>query len=329
MDYGKFGNSGETLSRIGLGCYGMSGAYGAADDTESIATIHRAIERGVNLLDTSARYGGGHNHKIIGQAIRDRRDKVFIHSKTGTIHTADGRSVAEGSGTPERLREICEQSLKNLSVDHLDALCMSRIDPTVPIEESVGAMAQMVEEGKTRFISLSEAGVETLRRGAAAQKLIALQFEYSLWSRDPEDGHIDACRDLGLAFMAYAPFGYGFLTGDITKPGAQSDSDTRQKFPRFQEENFEANRKRVSALEDFAKDKGATPAQICLAWLLAQGEQIFAIPGCKSRRHLDENLDAVEIKLTPSDLAQLDTIFPKGTAAGTRYPAEGMKRVNL
>lgn len=329
MEYRPFGHSGENLSRIGLGCYGMSGAYGAADDTESIATIHRAMERGVNLLDSSARYGGGHNHKLIGQAIKDRRDKVFIHSKTGTIHTPDGRSVAEGSGTPERLREICEQSLRNLGVDHLDALCMSRVDPTVPIEDSVGAMAQMVDEGKTRFISLSEAGVETLRRGASAQKLVALQFEYSLWSRDPEEGHVEACRDLGLAFMAYAPFGYGFLTGDITKPGAQSDNDTRQKFPRFQEENFEANRKRVTELETFAKDKAATPAQICLAWLLAQGDGIFAIPGCKSRRHLDENLDAVDLELTAADLARLNGIFPKGAAAGTRYPAEGMKRVNL
>lgn len=327
MEYRPFGNSGENLSRIGLGCYSMSGAYGVGDDAESIATIHRAIERGVTLFDTSASYGQGHNHRLIGEAIKGRRDKVFIHSKSGTIRSAEG-SVAEGSGTPDRLREICELSLGNLGIDSLDVFCLSRVDPSVPIEESVGAMAKLVDEGKTRFIGLSEAAAATLRRACAAERLVSLQYEYSLWSRDPEEGQIEACRDLDLGFMAYAPFGYGFLTGTIDTPGAQSDSDTRQKFPRFQEQNFEANRKRVSDLEAFARDKGATAAQICLAWLLAQGDGIFPIPGCKSRDHLDENLDATDIDLSPADLSQLDELFPPGSAEGDRYPPDGMKRVN-
>ncbi len=329
MEYRRFGNSGEQLSRIGLGCYSMSGAYGAGDDTESIATIHRAIERGVNLLDTSASYGRGHNHQLIGKAIRDRRDSVFIHSKTGTIRGPGSQSVANGSGTPDRLREVCEESLKNLGIDCLDAFCMSRVDPSVPIEDSVGAMARLVVAGKTRFIGLSEASPETVRRASAVHPLVSLQFEYSLWSRDPEDGHIGTCRELGMALMAYAPLGYGFLTGAVSKPGGQTDDDTRGKFPRFQEGNFEANRKRVADLEAFARDHRATPAQIALAWLLAQGDTVFPIPGCKSRRHLDENLDTMDIRLTPTDMATLNDLFPKGAAAGDRYDASGMKRVNL
>ncbi len=329
MQYRTFGASAEQLSRIGLGCFGMSGAYGEADDDESVATIHRAIERGVNLLDTSASYGRGHNHRVIGRAIADRRDKVFIHSKTGTIRTPEGRSVAEGSGAPDRLREVCEESLKGLGIETLDAFCMSRVDPTVPIEESIGGMARLVEEGKTRFIGVSEASPETVRRANAAHPLVSLQYEYSLWSRDPEGGHLDACRDLGLALMAYAPLGYGFLTGDVSGPDALGDSDTRRKFPRFRAENFAANRARVARVEALAAERGVTPAQIALAWLLAQGDNVFPIPGCKSRRHLDENLEAVELELTPEDLAALDAIFPPGAASGTRYPADGMKRVNL
>lgn len=327
MQYRPFGNSGEQLSRIGLGCYGMSGAYGAADEAESIATIHRAINLGVNLLDTSASYGKGHNHRLIGRAIRGRRDRVFIHSKTGTIRGPDGGSHAGGSGTPERLRAVCEESLKNLGIDRLDAFCMSRIDPTVPVEESVGAMARLVEEGKTRFIGLSECAPATLRRAAKVHPLVALQYEYSLWSRDPEGDHMAACRDLGLALMAYAPLGYGFLTGRVS--ARDVDADTRAKFPRFQPANFAANRARVQAIETVAAARGATPAQICLAWLLARDDRVFPIPGCKSRRHLEENLAAVDIALSRDELATLDAAFPPGAAAGTRYPEEGMQRVNL
>jgi aryl-alcohol dehydrogenase-like predicted oxidoreductase len=329
MEYRQFGHSGVEISRIGLGCYGMSGAYGAADDRESIATIHRAMELGVNLLDTSAGYGQGHNHRLIGQAVRDRRDEIFIHSKTGTVRAPDGRGIAEGSGSPVRLRALCEQSLTNLGIEALDVFCMSRVDPTIPIEESVGAMARLVEQGKTRFIGLSEAGPATLRRAAAVHKLVSLQFEYSLWSRDPEEGHTDACADLGMALMAYAPLGYGFLTGDIAAPDALPHGDTRDKFPRFSPENFAANRQRVAKIEDIARDRGASAAQIALAWLFAQGDNVFPIPGCKSRNHLEENIAALDLTLTAAELATLDQTFPIGSAMGDRYPEDGMKRVNL
>ena len=328
MEYRKFGNCGVEVSRMGLGCYSMSGAYGTADDAESIATIHRAIERGITLLDTSASYGQGHNHTLIGKAIHDRRDKVFIHSKTGTIRAQEKGSVAEGSGTPERLREICELSLNNLGIETLDVLTMSRVDPTVPIEESVGAMGRLVDAGKTRFIGLSEAAAATVRHGFDARTLTSLQYEYSLWTRDPEDSQLEACRELDMALMAYAPLGYGFLTGTVNKAGAQSDVDTRQKFPRFTEEHFEANRQRVAQLEALGRDKGTTAAQICLAWLLARGNDVFPIPGCKSRNHLDENIDAMDVVLTAEDLAFLDEVFPRGSAAGDRYPPDGMQRVN-
>ena len=329
MQYQEFGNSGIKLSRIGLGCFSMSGAYGAGDDTESIATIHEAMERGVNLFDTSARYGGGHNHRLIGQAIKGRRDKVFIHSKTGTIRDENDRSVASGSGKPDRLREICELSLKNLGVEYLDAMCQSRVDPTIPIEESVGAVKRLVEEGKVRFIGLSEAAPDTIRRASKVHPLVSLQFEYSLWTRDVEAGHQSTCGELGMALMAYAPLGYRFLAGVVNKPGPQSDDDIRGKFPRFFKKNYAANRECVTHLERFAAGKDATAAQICLAWLLAQKGNVFPIPGCKSRKHLFENLDAADVELTKEDLTQLDQIFYVNAAEGDRYPPNGMKRVNL
>ncbi len=328
MDYRPFGHAGIEVSRIGLGCYGMSGAYGAADDRESIATIHRAIELGVNLIDTSASYGQGHNHEIIGRAVRDRRDSVFIHSKTGSIRLPGGGSTPEGGGTPERLTAVCEQSLIALGIDCLDVFCMSRVDPTVAIEDSVGAMARLVEDGKTRFIGLSEAAPDTVRRAAAVHPIASLQFEYSLWSRDPESGHHAACAELGMALMAYAPLGYGFLSGDFDEPEALAADDTRHEFPRFQGENFAANRERVARLEAVAAARGASAAQIALAWLVARGDDVFPIPGCKTRAHLEENLAALEIELTPGDLAELESAFPIGTAAGTRYPEQGMKGVD-
>lgn len=328
MQTRRFGTTGVDVSRIGLGCYGMSGAYGAADDDESIATIHRAIELGVNLLDTSASYGQGHNHDLIGRAVRDRRDRVFIHSKTGSIRTPDGRGTPAGGGTPERLRAVCEQSLVSLGIDCLDVFCLSRVDPTVPIEDSVGAMSRLVEDGKTRFIGLSEAAPDTVRRGAAVHPLASLQFEYSLWSRDPETGHHAACDELGMALMAYAPLGYGFLSGVLDGPEALPADDTRRKFPRFQAGNFAANRARVRRLEAVAEAKGASAARIALAWLLARGDDVFPIPGCKTRAHLEENLGALEIELTPSDLADLDDAFPVGSASGTRYPEANMISVN-
>ncbi len=328
MDYRPFGLGEPAVSRIGLGCYGMSGAYGAADDAESIATIHRAVERGITLLDTSASYGQGHNHRLIGRAVRGRRDRVFIHSKTGSIRDRGGRSHAHGSGAPERLRAVCEQSLKDLGIEALDAFCLSRVDPSVPIEESVGAMARLAEQGKTRFIALSEAAVATVRRAAAVHPLISLQIEYSLWSRDPEDGHLTACKDAGMAVMAYAPLGYGFLTGAFAASGDLPEGDIRSKFPRFQRENFAANRALVHTLEALAGGLGVSPAQVALAWLLHRGEHVFPIPGCKTRAHLEENIAAAEIALAPADLQALNAAFPVGAASGTRYPEDGMARVN-
>ncbi len=328
MQRRPFGRTGIEVSRIGLGCYGMSGAYGAADDRESIATIHRAIELGVDLLDTSASYGQGHNHDLIGRAVGDRRDKVFIHSKTGSIRFPDGGSTPNGAGTPARRGAVCEQSLTRLGIDCLDVFCLSRVDPTVPIEDSVGAMARLVDDGKTRFIGLSEAAPDTVRRGAEVHKLASLQFEYSLWSRDPESGHHAACGELGLALMAYAPLGYGFLSGVIDRPEALPADDKRRKFPRFQADNFAANRERVTRLEAVAADKGASAAQLALAWLLARGDDVFPIPGCKTGVHLEENLAALEIDLGPADLAELDDAFPLGAAAGTRYPESNMLDVN-
>ena len=327
MQYTTFGNSDLRVSRIGLGCYGMSGAYGPADDTESIATIHRAIELGVNLLDTSASYGQGHNHELIGKAIKGRRHEVVIHSKTGTIRDPKRGSIAEGSGTPARLKKVCEESLTRLGIETLDVFCMSRTDPSVPIEDSVGAMAQLITEGKTRTISLSESATGTVRRGFEAHPLAALQFEYSLWSRDPEqEGQIEACRELGMALMAYSPLGYGFLTGAYRRPDDVPDS--RRRFPRFQAENFAHNAALVVRIGEIAAEKDATAAQIALAWLLAQGTDIIPIPGSKSRAHLEENLAATEIELGPDDLARLDAAFPADAAAGTRYPEAGMARVN-
>ncbi len=329
METAIFGNTGQKLSRIGLGCFSMSGAYGAADDAESIATIHRAIDFGVTLLDTSASYGQGHNHRLIGVALKGgKRRKVFIHSKTGTIRANDGASVAQGSGTPDRLREICETSLKNLRIETLDALCMSRVDPTVPIEESVGAMARLVEEGKTRFIGLSEAAPGTLRRAMKVHPLVSLQFEFSLWTRDVEGGHLRTCDELNLGLMAYAPLGYGFLAGTVGGREGLSEGDTRHKFPRFSDENATANRKRVAAIRKVADAHDATPAQIAIAWVLARGDNVFPIPGCKRRTHLEENLEATEVALTAEDLAALDAAFPPGAAAGDRYPPDGMARVN-
>ncbi len=326
MQYTTFGNSDLRVSRIGLGCYGMSGAYGPADDTESIATIHRAIELGVNLLDTSASYGQGHNHELIGKAIKGRRDEVVIHSKTGTIRDPERGSIAEGSGTPERLKQVCEGSLARLGIETLDVFCMSRTDPSVPIEDSVGAMAELITEGKTRTISLSESATDTVRRGFKAHPLAALQYEYSLWSRDPEQGQLKACRELGMALMAYSPLGYGFLTGAFRR--LDDVPDSRRRFPRFQAENFAHNAALVARIGEIAAKNGATAAQIALAWLLAQGTDIIPIPGTKSRAHLEENLAATEIELGPDDLARLDASFPADAAAGTRYPEAGMERVN-
>ena len=333
MKYRRFGNTDLTVSTIGLGCYGMSGVYGPADDAESIATIRRALDLGVNLLDTSASYGNGHNHRLIGEAIRGRRRDVVIHSKSGSPRDGSADCV-RGGGDPGYLRQTCEQSLKNLGIETLDVFCMSRVDPNVPVEESVGGMAELVKEGKTRFIALSECSATSLRHGSAVHPLASLQMEYSVFSRDAEDqGQISACKELGLALMAYAVLGRGILSAELPKLEELAADDIRMRLPRFQGANAENNLRLRSALETIAQRKNATLAQLAITWPMAQGARagafIVPIPGAKSRRHLEENVRAADIALTADDLAEIDRIVPPGAASGTRYPMGQMHRVNL
>jgi aryl-alcohol dehydrogenase-like predicted oxidoreductase len=331
MERRRFGNTDLMVSAIGLGCYGMSGAYGPAEDVESIATIRRALDLGINLLDTSASYGQGHNHRLIGEAIRGRRHEMVIHSKSGSPR--DGRPDDLRGGDPRYLRRTCEESLKNLGIETLDVFCMSRVDANVPVEESVGGMAELVREGKTRFISLSECSAESLQRGSAVHPLASLQMEYSLFSRDAEQqGQIEACKGLGMAMMAYAVLGRGMLSASPPKPEEFEADDIRARLPRFDGANLEQNLRLCFALEAVARRKNATLAQLAIAWPMAQGKRagtfIIPIPGAKSREHLDENVRAANILLMADDLAELDDIAPPGTASGTRYPEGQMDRLN-
>jgi aryl-alcohol dehydrogenase-like predicted oxidoreductase len=309
----------------------MSGVYGPADDAESIATIRRALDIGVNFLDTSASYGGGHNHRLIGEAIRGRRHDVVIYSESGSPRDG-GPDAVRGGGDPRYLRQTCEQSLKNLGIETLDVFCMSRVDPNVPIEESVGGMADLVNEGKTRFISLSECSAESLKRGSAVHPLVSLHMEYSLFSRDAEEqGQIDACKELGMAMMAYAVLGRGMLSDQVLKVEELAADDVRQRLPRFQSINIEKNLGLRSALEVIARRKNATLAQLSIAWPMARGKHTFIvpIPGAKSRKHIEENVRAADIVLTADDVAEIDCIVPPGAASGTRYPIEQMRRLNV
>jgi len=331
MERRRFGNTDLMVSAIGLGCYGMSGAYGPAEDAESIATIRRALDLGVNLLDTSASYGQGHNHRLIGEAIRGRRHEVVIHSKSGSPR--DSRPDGLRGGDPRYLRRTCEESLKNLGIEALDMFCMSRVDPNVPVEESVGGMAELVREGKTRFISLSECSAESLRRGSTVHPLASLQMEYSLFSRDAEQqGQIEACKELGMAMMAYAVLGRGMLSAAPPKPEEFEADDIRARLPRFDGANLEQNLRLCSALEAVARRKNATLAQLAIAWPMARGTRvgtfIVPIPGAKSRKHLGENVRAADIVLTADDLVEVDDIVPPGAAFGTRYAEEQMDRLN-
>jgi aryl-alcohol dehydrogenase-like predicted oxidoreductase len=333
MQRRKLGDTDLMVSLIGLGCYGMSGVYGAADDAESIATIHRALDLGVNFFDTSASYGKGHNHRLIGQALRGRRHEAVIHSKSGSPREGAPGAV-RGGGDPHYLRQTCEQSLQNLGIETLDVFCMSRVDPNVPVEDSVGAMAELVKEGKTRFISLSECSAESLRRGNAVHPLASLQMEYSLFSRDAEtQGQIGACKELGMALMAYAVLGRGMLSAELPKLEGMAADDIRTRLPRFHAEHVERNLALRATLEALARRKNATLAQLAVAWPVAQGARrgifIVPIPGAKSRRHLDENVGAADIVLTAEELAEIDRLVPPGAASGTRYPVAQMHRLNV
>ena len=333
MERHRFANTDLSVSIIGLGCYGMSGAYGPADDTESIATIRRALDLGVNFLDTSASYGQGHNHRLIGEAIRGRRHDVVIHSKSGSPRDGSPEAV-RGGGDPHYLRQACEQSLKNLGIETLDVFCMSRVDPNVPVEESVGGMAELVKEGKTRFISLSECSAESLRRGSAVHPLASLQMEYSLFSRDAEEqGQIASCKELGMAMMAYAVLGRGMLSAEVPKLEEMTEDDIRARLPRFDSANVKKNLELRTARETMARRKNATLAQLSIAWPMTQGSHrgafIVPIPGAKSRKHLEENVRAADIVFTPDDLAEINRIVPPGAVSGTRYPIGQMHRVNV
>ena len=324
----KLGASGPEVSAIGLGCMGMSEFYGAGNEQESIATIHHAIDRGVTFLDTADMYGVGRNEELVGKAIRDRRDRVFLATKFGNVRGPAGEFLGV-KGDPDYVRSACEASLKRLGVEVIDLYYQHRVDPNVPIEDTVGAMLRLREEGKVRYLGLSEAAPRTIRRAAAIATITAVQTELSLWSRDAEAQVLPTVRELGIGYVAYSPLGRGFLTGQFKSPDDFADDDFRKFHPRFQGENFKKNIELVGEVEAMAREKGCTAAQLALAWVLAQGEDIVPIPGTKHVRYLDENIAALEVSLTAEDLKRLDDILPPGAAAGTRYHERGMETVNL
>jgi aryl-alcohol dehydrogenase-like predicted oxidoreductase len=325
LDLVRLGNQGLEVSRMGLGCMGMSEFYGAADEEESVSTIHRALDLDVNFLDTADMYGVGRNERLVGRAIEGRREEVVLATKFGIRRAPDGTRLGV-SGRPEYVRECCDASLVRLGVDHIDLYYQHRVDPDVPIEETVGAMGELVEAGKVLYLGLSEAAPETIRRAHDTHPITALQTEYSLWSRDVEEEVLPTVRELGIGFVAYSPLGRGFLSGNIRSPEDFAEDDFRRNHPRFRGESFRKNLELVERVREIAAEKGATPAQLALAWVLAQGEDVVPIPGTKRRRYLQENVAAAELKLSAEDLQRIDEAMPQDAVSGERYA--DMSQVN-